>query len=74
MSNLYPPGPAQVPADLYKATSAYRRHAWLACFGLPVMSIATSLPAMSQDIALPARKPGQWQIKMVPETQGAAPS
>lgn len=39
-----------------------------------VMSIATSLPAMSQDIALPARKPGQWEIKMVPETQGAAPN
>ena len=29
--------------------------------------------AVSQGIELPARKPGQWEIKMVPETPGAMP-
>jgi hypothetical protein len=37
------------------------------------VSLALTLPAASQDIELPARKPGQWEIKMVPETAGAAP-
>ncbi len=34
MQSLYPAGPAGVPADLTQATSAYRRHAWLAMGGL----------------------------------------
>jgi len=32
--DFYPPGPAQVPDDLARPSSAYRRHAWLAMLGL----------------------------------------
>ncbi len=32
--SLYPPGPEVVPSELTKATAAYKRHAWLALFGL----------------------------------------
>lgn len=34
MESIYPPGPQSVPQDLTSATSAYRKHAWLAVFGL----------------------------------------
>ena len=35
--------------------------------------VSPTTPAASQDFELPARKPGQWEIKMVAETPGAAP-
>ena len=34
MESIYPPGPQSVPQDLTDATSSYRKHAWLAVFGL----------------------------------------
>jgi Zn-dependent protease with chaperone function len=34
MELTYPPGPADVPANLTQATPAYKRHAWLAVAGL----------------------------------------
>lgn len=34
MESIYPPGPQSVPQDLTAATSSYRKHAWLAVFGL----------------------------------------
>jgi hypothetical protein len=39
--------------------------------------IATAIPAglaLADDISFPARKAGEWQIKMTPETAGAVPS
>lgn len=46
-----------------------------------IASIATattlfmlSFPASAQDSALPARSPGQWEVKMVPQTAGAPPA
>jgi len=35
--------------------------------------MSTTLPVASQDFEFPARKPGQWEIKMVPETPGSMP-
>lgn len=32
-----------------------------------------ALPALADDFNIPARKPGQWKVEMVPETAGAAP-
>ena len=32
--SLLPPAPPTVPADLTRATSRYKRHAWLAVVGL----------------------------------------
>lgn len=34
MDTIYPLGPVSVPADLTRATSRYRKHAWLAVLGL----------------------------------------
>jgi hypothetical protein len=34
---------------------------------------ALALPAAAQEIDFPARKAGQWEIKMIPETPGAMP-
>lgn len=39
-SDLYPPGPSGVPADLTAASGAYRRRAWLAVAGLVVFLAA----------------------------------
>jgi Protein of unknown function (DUF3617) len=39
--------------------------------------IATTIPAglaLADDISFPARKAGEWQIKMTPETAGAVPA
>lgn len=36
---LYPPPPAEVPRDLASATAQYRRHAWLAMFGLLIFAL-----------------------------------
>lgn len=40
MSDLYPPGPSGVPADLTTPSKAYRRRAWLAVAGLVVFLAA----------------------------------
>jgi hypothetical protein len=43
-------------------------------FAIGASALVAPIPsAVSQDIELPARKPGQWEIKMVAETPGAAP-
>ncbi|HEU4625380.1 MAG TPA: M48 family metallopeptidase [Steroidobacteraceae bacterium] len=40
MSAVYPPGPAEVPANLTEPAGAYRRHAWLAVGGLLLFAAA----------------------------------
>jgi hypothetical protein len=47
-------------------------------YRLPAILISAAIgfpiaPAFAQNAELPARKSGQWEIKMIPDTPGAAP-
>jgi hypothetical protein len=46
----------------------------LAAILIPAAAAALFIaPAFAQDIELPSRKSGQWEISMIPETPGAMP-
>ena len=41
---------------------------------LSLLTASIALPAIADNIDIPARKPGQWKIEIKPETAGAAPN
>lgn len=43
-------------------------------FAVSLVATSIALPALADDLGIPARKPGEWKIQMVPETTKAAPA
>lgn len=41
---------------------------------LSLLTVSIALPALADTFDVPARKPGQWKMEIIPETAGAAPA